>query len=42
MTWPRSTAKQSVETFKTNMPLIMLCGTALMAITGLTAFQTVV
>ena len=36
------TLKQSVETFKTNMPLIMLCGTALMAITGLTAFQTVV
>jgi glucuronide carrier protein len=35
------TLKQSLETFKTNMPLMMLCGTALMAITGLTAFQTV-
>ena len=33
--------KQSMETFKTNVPLMMLCGTALMAITGLTAFQTV-
>ena len=33
--------KQSLETFKTNVPLMMLCGTALMAITGLTAFQTV-
>jgi glucuronide carrier protein len=33
--------KQSLDTFKTNVPLMMLCGTALMAITGLTAFQTV-
>jgi glucuronide carrier protein len=33
--------KQSMETFKTNVPLMMLCVTALMAITGLTAFQTV-
>jgi glucuronide carrier protein len=33
--------KQSMATLKTNMPLMMLCGTALLAITGTTAFSTV-
>jgi len=33
--------KQSMATLKTNMPLMMLCSTALLAITGTTAFSTV-
>ena len=33
--------KQSMATLKTNMPLMMLCGTALLAITGTTGFSTV-
>ena len=35
------TLKQSLQTFKTNRPLMMLCVTALAAITGTTAFGTV-
>ena len=35
------TLKQSLRTFRTNRPLLMLCATALAAITGTTAYGTV-